>query len=68
MIFIDRQIKLMEQSLSTLDVGTLEGFYATRLAKAVINHLRRIRDSGQVNISASELKRLERYWRVQVYD
>ena len=68
MIFIERQINLMQQELEGMNTNNLNGFYAARVQKAVIGHLKHIRAQGQVNISNEDLSKLTRYWRERLHD
>ena len=68
MIFIDRQIKLYEMQLETLDTSKIDDFYEVRIIKAVIRQLNRMKSQGQVNVTQEQLNKFRRFWRNQLMD
>jgi len=68
LIFIDRQIKLYEMQLETLDTSKIDDFYEVRIIKAVIRQLNRMKSQGQVNVTQEQLNKFRRFWRNQLMD
>ena len=68
LIFIDRQIKLYEMQLETLDTSKMDDFYEARIIKALVRQLNRMKSQGQSNVTQEQLNKFRRFWRNQLMD